>query len=60
MKILFAYDTTDHDNEFVRIHIGLLKELGHEVTASLHEFWHPTTEYDFVIINWPDYFYGFR
>ncbi|MDN3605677.1 hypothetical protein [Kaistella yonginensis] len=60
MNILFAYDIKQNDNEFVRIHIGVLKNLGLNVVASKQEFWNPTVVYDMVIINWPDCFFSWR
>lgn len=58
--ILFAYNLSESDNQFVQIHIRMLEELGYEVTASLDEFWHPTKSYNILVINWPDYFFGWN
>ena len=60
MNILFAYNLSEADNQFVQIHIRLLQELGYEVTASLDEFWQPTKAYGLVVINWPDGFFGWK
>lgn len=60
MNILFTYNQKSISNEFVIAHVKLLQQIGHEVTMSLEEFWKPTKFYDFVVINWPDYFYNWR
>lgn len=60
MKILFAYNDLQDDNEFVRIHVRLLREMGHTIILSLDEFWNPKQYYDYVIINWPEYFFKWR
>ncbi|ACU06830.1 hypothetical protein FIC_00363 [Flavobacteriaceae bacterium 3519-10] len=60
MKILFAYNITDQDNDFVSIHIEILHQLGYDVTASLDEFWQPTKSYGLVVINWPEVFFGWK
>lgn len=60
MNILFAYNISDSDNQFVQLHIRFLKNLGYNVTASLNEFWEPSVTYDFLVINWPEYFFGWR
>jgi len=60
MNILFAYNLSESDNQFVQMHILILQELGYEVTASLDEFWQPTKSYGLVVINWPDGFFGWK
>lgn len=60
MNILFAYNLSEAANQFVQMHIDILQQLGHTVTASADEFWQPTTSYDRVVINWPESFFGWR
>lgn len=60
MNILFAYTSVPNENEFVRLHIAILQKLGYTVFSSKEEFWNPSRHYDFVVINWPDYFYRWR
>lgn len=60
MNILFAYNLAETDNQFVQIHIHILQDLGYNVTASLDEFWQPTKTYDFLVINWPEHFFGWQ
>ncbi|WP_304343528.1 hypothetical protein [Chryseobacterium koreense] len=60
MNILFAYDLSETDNQFVQIHIRLLQELGCEVTVSMDQFWNPTRTYDYMVINWPECFFDWK
>lgn len=60
MNILFAYNLSETDNQFVQIHIRFLQELGYEVTASMDEFWNPTRAYDYMVINWPECFFDWK
>ncbi len=60
MKILFAYNLRKNDNDFVKIHVKLLSDLGYVVVNSRKEFWRPTTIYDIVIISWPESLFGWK
>lgn len=60
MNILFAYNLSNNDNEFVHIHIEILQNLGMNVQASKQDFWEPTGAYDLIVINWPDYLFSWR
>ncbi|MDR2122533.1 MAG: hypothetical protein LBP34_05345 [Flavobacteriaceae bacterium] len=61
MKILFAYNIVEHDNEYVSRMAEITRSIENaEVVSSLEEFWNPTRQYDFVFINWPDYLFNWR
>ncbi|SDE76816.1 hypothetical protein [Epilithonimonas hungarica] len=61
MKVLFAYNITASDNEYVSRLIEISQAIDEvEITASLEEFWSPTTRYDAIIINWPDYLFRWK
>lgn len=60
-KILFAYNFISEDNEYVKrlYQITSLVE-NVELYSGLEEFWNPSREYDFIIINWPDYLFDWK
>ena len=59
MKILYAYNKTNRDNEYVGILAELTESLNKgEVILSREEFWNPTAHYDYVVINWPEYLFN--
>lgn len=53
-NILFVYNISIDDNEFVELHVSLLSKLGYNVVTSVAEFWNPSINYDFIVINWPE------
>ncbi|MDH0659579.1 hypothetical protein [Empedobacter sp. GD03865] len=61
IKILFAYDLIKNDNEYVERLVEIVESIeDYEVSKSLSEFWNPINEYDFVVINWPEYLFNWR
>lgn len=60
-KILYAYDLVENDNEYMERMIAISKTIDNlEIISSLNEFWKPSTQYDAIIINWPDYLFRWK
>lgn len=60
-KILFAYNIVKKDNQFVARLVEILSNLDNlDIITSLQEFWSPTNQYDYIIINWPEYLFNWR
>lgn len=59
--VLFPYNLRKTDNEYVARIVELVKRSGnYEITCSKDEFWAASKKYDYIFINWPDYFYAWR
>lgn len=59
--ILFAYNLIKNDNEYVKRMVEITSLIESvEIFTSLTEFWTPSRDYDFIIINWPDYLFDWR
>ncbi|ASW75058.1 hypothetical protein IQ37_00330 [Chryseobacterium piperi] len=60
-KILYAYDLVENDNEYMERMVEISKTIENlEVVSSLNEFWKPTTHYNAIVINWPDYLFRWK
>lgn len=61
MKILFAYTRKKISSEFILRFAELTSFLGNtEIVLSKEEFWDSTVKYDYIVINWPEYLFGWN